>query len=167
MHKICASLRQRFQFVRRWSARSGRRPRHQSHQRSSSGSPPVRASTDFRASMMRDISPPEAILASGRSGSPGLGESRNSTRSAPLLATGCGSMDDFKLGRRHAQIGQFAGDAATKTLGWLCAGPWSAGPAAAVKACLRLWRWPRSVLPRALRSFPARPACRPVLLHTR
>ena len=42
--------------------------------------------TDFIASMMRDISPPDAIFASGRSGSPGLGDSRNSTRSAPFAA---------------------------------------------------------------------------------
>ena len=33
--------------------------------------------------MMRDSSPPEAIRASGRSSSPGLGDSRNSARSSP------------------------------------------------------------------------------------
>ena len=37
----------------------------------------------FSASMMRESSPPDAMEAMGRSGSPGLGEMRNSTSSMP------------------------------------------------------------------------------------
>ena len=48
--------------------------------------------------MMRDSSPPEAIRASGRSSSPGLGESRNSARSRPRSVHSVGS--DRGLGVR-------------------------------------------------------------------
>ncbi|MNI93278.1 hypothetical protein D3C73_1512020 [compost metagenome] len=43
----------------------------------------VRAKILFIASIIRDNSPPEAILPSGRSGSPGFGEIMNSALSIP------------------------------------------------------------------------------------
>ena len=43
----------------------------------------ARASTPLMASATRDISPPDAMRASGRAGSPGLGASRKATSSAP------------------------------------------------------------------------------------
>ena len=43
----------------------------------------ARPSTVFSASIRRDVSPPDATLASGRSGSPGLAETRNATVSSP------------------------------------------------------------------------------------
>ena len=45
------------------------------------------ASTAFRASIIRDISPPEATFASGLVSSPGLREMKNSTASIPRLVT--------------------------------------------------------------------------------
>ena len=39
---------------------------------------------DFKASMMRESSPPDAILARGRSSSPGLGENKNSRVPNPM-----------------------------------------------------------------------------------
>ena len=44
----------------------------------------ARASTFLSPSMRREVSPPEAMRASGLSPSPGLGATRNSTRSSPF-----------------------------------------------------------------------------------
>ena len=48
----------------------------------------ARASTALMASATRDSSPPDAMRASGRGGSPGLGASRNATSSAPVASSG-------------------------------------------------------------------------------
>ena len=54
--------------------------------------------------MIRDSSPPEAIRASGRSSSPGLGESRNSARSSPRSVHGRRVERRLRVGGREGDL---------------------------------------------------------------
>ena len=74
--------------LRRPLGRCGRRCPRPLHQRPASAPSPPTASTRLTARATRDSSPPEAIRASGRGGSPGLADSKNSTRSMPVSPRG-------------------------------------------------------------------------------
>ena len=68
---------------RRRRRRRGRRCRHRPRRRSASCRARLSAASVFSASMTRDSSPPETMRASGRSSSPGFGETKNSAWSMP------------------------------------------------------------------------------------
>src|SRR5262249_24398853 len=75
------------------------------------------ARTVLSASIVRDSSPPEATLRSGRAGSPGLAASSSSSWSAPqagqagrgrAVARGDGRQRNVEAGVAHAQVGELA-----------------------------------------------------------
>jgi len=68
----------------------------------------IHARTVLNASMIRDNSPPDAILSSGRGSSPALADNRNSARSIPAHGRENFGPVHFEAGIGHGQRLQFA-----------------------------------------------------------